>query len=587
MFKAANATVCRLRPKLRYDRISNKKIHTTTVFNNDKENNDHEFYKFQKRLLNGPNLKDFFKDENLRLQEGIPEEYVVPYLQNINKYGGCRKVYFDVYGCQMNVSDTEIIWSILKQENYEKTTDLKEADVVLVITCAIREGAEDKIWGRLDYLRGIKNSRKKDRPSMKIGLLGCMAERLKHKVLEEEKSVDLVAGPDSYRDLPRLLALTENNQKSINVQLSFEETYADITPVRLNEDSISAYVSIMRGCDNMCTYCIVPFTRGKERSRPVSSILKEVEHLSKSGVKEVTLLGQNVNSYRDVKEGSGFDNVTSLAKGFKTVYKAKKGGLRFADLLERVADIDPEIRVRFTSPHPKDFPDEVLQVIQSKPNICKNLHMPAQSGNTAVLERMRRGYTREAYLDLVSNIRKYLPDVALSSDFICGFCGESDEEFEDTITLMQAVEYNTAFLFAYSMREKTTAHRRFKDDVSPEVKQRRLLRMIEVFRNSAYKLNSLQIGKTNLVLVEQLSKRSNQNYQGRNDQNIRVILPSEGMVPYKNGSNGREVKPGDYVAVYINSASSQTLRGIPLYLTSLQDFYSEAPSRYYACQSYL
>ncbi|KAJ8915029.1 hypothetical protein NQ315_016004 [Exocentrus adspersus] len=532
--------------------------------------------KFRNKLLNGPNLKHFFKDEHLRDQENLPEDEVIPYLQDINRYTPNRKVYFDVYGCQMNVNDTEIIWAILKENKFERTPNLVDADVILIITCAIRDSAEEKIWGRLNYLKGIKKSRLKDRPSLKIGLLGCMAERLKEKVLEKDGTVDVVAGPDSYRDLPRLLALTENNQRSVNVLLSLDETYADITPVRLNEDSVSAFVSIMRGCDNMCTYCIVPFTRGRERSRLVSSILREVEHLSEQGVKEVTLLGQNVNSYRDVSESdSRMDNVTSLAKGFKTVYKAKKGGLRFADLLQRVSGVNPEMRVRFTSPHPKDFPDEVIQMIQSHPNICKNLHMPAQSGNSAVLERMRRGYTREAYLELVKHIRRYIPQVALSSDFICGFCGETDEEFEDTITLMEEVQYNTAFLFPYSMREKTTAHRRFQDDVPPHVKQQRLERMIQVFRQTALRLNTAQIGKTHLVLIEGYSRRSKNFLQGRNDQNIKVILPSSEIVPFKDGSGAREVNVGDYVAVHVNDANSQILKAIPLYLTSLQDFYAE------------
>lgn len=318
--------------------------------------------KFRNKLLNGPNLKDFFKNEHLSDQENLPEEQVVPYLQDINRYTARRKVYFDVYGCQMNVNDTEIIWAILKDNKFERTRNVIDADVILIITCAIRDSAEEKIWARLTYFKGIKKIRLKDRPSLKVGLLGCMAERLKEKVLEKDHLVDVVAGPDSYRDLPRLLALTENNQRSVNVLLSLDETYADITPVRLNENSISAFVSIMRGCDNMCTYCIVPFTRGRERSRSVTSILREVEYLSEQGVKEVTLLGQNVNSYRDLSEHNNSESFTSMAKGFKTVYKVKKGGLRFADLLERVANINPEMRIRFTSPHPKDFPDEVIQV---------------------------------------------------------------------------------------------------------------------------------------------------------------------------------------------------------------------------------
>lgn len=471
----------------------------------------------------------------------------------------------------MNVNDIEIVWSILKENKFERTLNLVEADVILLMTCSIRESAEEKIWGRLDYIRGLKKVRRKDRPSLKVGILGCMAERLKEKVLEKESMVDLVAGPDSYRHLPRLLSLTENNQKSINVLLSLDETYADITPVRLNENSISAFVSIMRGCDNMCTYCIVPFTRGRERSRPIASILGEVENLSKQGVKELTLLGQNVNSYRDISSDNKIDNITTLASGFKTVYKPKKGGLRFSDLLRKVAEVDSEMRIRFTSPHPKDFPDDVIETIRMYPNICKNLHMPAQSGNTAVLERMRRGYTREAYIDLIKHIRNLIPDVALSSDFICGFCGETDEEFEDTVSLMNEIKYNTAFLFPYSMREKTTAHRRYQDNVPADIKQKRLENMIQVFRHHAEKLNRSQIGKKHLVLIEGYSKRSKSFLQGRNDHNIRVIVPSE-HVPDKNGNNLRDLKPGDYVAVRVNDANSQTLRAVPLYTTSLKDF---------------
>lgn len=315
-----------------------------------------------KRVLqDGPNLKEFIQSQEVHLEP--TEDISVPYYSSAATQGNKRKVYFDVYGCQMNVNDTEIIWAILKNNGFLKTEDLSEADVALVVTCAIREGAEAKIWHRIKQINAVRRKRGKDKPQMKIGILGCMAERLKHQILEKDKSVDLVAGPDAYKDLPRLLALTENNQTAVNVLLSLDETYADVMPVRLNENSVSAFVSIMRGCDNMCTYCIVPFTRGRERSRPVSSILKEVEQLAKQGVKEVTLLGQNVNSYRDLSETSeSSDKPTSMAKGFKTVYKSKIGGLRFADLLEKVAEIDPEIRIRFTSPHPKDFPDEVLDV---------------------------------------------------------------------------------------------------------------------------------------------------------------------------------------------------------------------------------
>lgn len=334
----------------------------------------------------------------------------------------------------------------------------------------------------------------------------------------------------------------------------------------------------------MCTYCIVPFTRGRERSRPVDSILSEVKQLSDLGVKEVTLLGQNVNSYRDLSKSCEFhassalsSKETHLAKGFKTVYKSKIGGLRFADLLEKVADVDPEMRIRFTSPHPKDFPDEVLQVIKCRPNICKSLHIPAQSGNSAVLDRMRRGYTRESYLELIQNIRSTLPNVTLSSDFICGFCDETEEEFQDTLSLIDEVRYNMAYLFAYSMREKTTAHRRYSDNVPKNVKLERLQRMSALFRSHLEHINRSQIGQLQLVLVEGNSKRSNSQLQGRNDGNIKVILP-QGEVPDVDGKEYSPIKPGDYIVVQINAASSQVLKGIPLYHTKLGDYYNNSYS---------
>ncbi|KAK9738028.1 Radical SAM superfamily [Popillia japonica] len=491
-----------------------------------------------KKLLDGPQLKDFITKPQYELAS---ED--VPYLDNTN-FGHHRKVYFDVHGCQMNVNDTEIVWSILKSHNYLKTDDLEDADIVLVMTCAIREGAETKIWNKLENLKGLRNKKieKNIKPRMKIGILGCMAERLKEKILEKERTVDIIAGPDSYKDLPRLLAVTENDQIAINVLLSLDETYADIMPVRLNENAVTAFVSIMRGCDNMCTYCIVPFTRGRERSRPVSSIIDELQYLSDQGVKEITLLGQNLKDLRWLN---------------LPVYKTKLGGLRFADLLEKVADVNPEIRIRFTSPHPKDFPDEVLQLIQEKPNICQSLHLPAQSGNSNVLERMRRGYTREAYLELVEHVRQILPNVAISSDFICGFCGETEEEFQDTLSLIEAVKYNTAYLFPYSMREKTTAHRRYQDDVPQYIKQRRLDRMIHLYRGIVKSLNRQKIGQLQLVLVEGYSKRSKLHLAGRNDANIKVIFPI-GEIPVQDDSSScRSIEPGDYIVVQINDSTSQ------------------------------
>ncbi|CAG4988255.1 unnamed protein product [Colias eurytheme] len=524
------------------------------------------------KLKDGPSLKDFIT-ASTGVTEVITHPPHIPYLPDSIQDTSKRKVFFDVFGCQMNLSDTEIVWSILKKDGFVRTEVEEEADIFLVMTCAIREGAESKIWYRLDHLRGYKRrralSKNRNRP-VKIGILGCMAERLKEKLIEKEKAVDVVAGPDSYRDLPRLLALTDNGQTAVNVLLSLDETYADVVPVRLNQDSVSAFISIMRGCDNMCTYCIVPFTRGRERSRPVDSIVEEVRQLSDQGVKEVTLLGQNVNSYRDVTQRTEkFE--TNLAPGFKTVYKSKKGGMRFADLLDKVSSIDPEMRIRFTAAHPKDFPDEVLQVIAERPNICKLLHLPAQSGSSAVLQRMRRGYTRDAYLRLVERVRGVIPSVGLSTDMICGFCGETDEEFEETLTLMKEVNYNVAFLFPYSMREKTAAYRRYQDDVPEEVKKERHNRMIDLYRRTCQQLNELEIGNIHLVLVEGVVPKSGK-LIGRNEFYLKVLFDQTSL-PSSDGN--REVKPGDYVSVKITSARSSVLNGEALYHTSIREFYKD------------
>ncbi|XP_059057780.1 mitochondrial tRNA methylthiotransferase CDK5RAP1 [Achroia grisella] len=523
------------------------------------------------KLKHGPNLSEFITGSSEPI---LTERPNIPYLPDSIQDNLKRKVFFDVYGCQMNLNDTDIVWSILKKEGFERTKIEEEADIFLVMTCAIREGAETKIWHRLDHLRGFKRrralSKYKNRP-VKIGLLGCMAERLKEKLIEKEKAVDVVAGPDSYRDLPRLLALTDSGQTAVNVLLSLDETYADVVPVRLNQDSVSAFISIMRGCDNMCTYCIVPFTRGRERSRPIASIVDEVRHLSDQGVKEVTLLGQNVNSYRDLS-GQSEKLDTHMAKGFKTVYKNKKGGLRFADLLDKVSAVDPEMRIRFTAAHPKDFPDEVLQVISERDNICKMVHLPAQSGSSAVLERMRRGYSREAYLDLVGHVKAAIPGVGLSTDMICGFCGETEEEFQETMSLMQLVDYNVAFLFPYSMREKTTAYRRYKDDVPEQVKKERHNRMVDLYRRKSQLLNEAEIGHTHLVLVESIVQKTGQ-ILGRNELYIKVLFDQTDILSQDGGK--RAVTPGDFVAVRIVGAKSSLLNGVPLYHTSIRDFYRD------------
>ncbi|KAL0978664.1 hypothetical protein UPYG_G00173660 [Umbra pygmaea] len=484
----------------------------------------------------------------------------------------------------MNVNDTEIAWSILQKKGYQRTSDVTQADVVLLVTCSIREKAEQTIWNRLRQLTAMKKKRLKTHTPMKIGVLGCMAERLKSELLEREKLVDVLAGPDAYRDLPRLLSHAQGGQQASNVLLSLEETYADVMPVHHSPHGYSAFVSIMRGCDNMCSYCIVPFTRGRERSRPVSSILEEVRILSEQGVKEVTLLGQNVNSYRDTSEELFCSpEPGQLSRGFKTVYRARPGGLRFADLLDRVSLIDPDMRIRFTSPHPKDFPDEVLQLIEERGNICKQIHLPAQSGSSRVLRAMRRGYSREAYLELVDNIKTIIPGVSLSSDFISGFCGETDEDHLQTLSLIREVRYNVGFLFAYSMRSKTHAFHRLQDDVPAEVKQLRLEELISVFREEATKVNSVLIGSTQLILVEGESKRSDKDLCGRNDGNVKVIFPRQEVAsqPTNTGTDSHTapINPGDYVLVKITSASSQSLRGHALRHTALRDGTTHLPDQ--------
>ena len=368
------------------------KVTQNSVKNNKIENS---------KLSEGPGLEHFIANSSFnnltnRQLRNISHPYIKP--KDVDGLG--RSVYFEVYGCPMNVSDAEIIWSILSKHNYTKSNVIEHADVVLIVTCSIRDSSEQKIWRKLKYLRGLK--RKKSKHQLKIGVLGCMAERLKTKLIEKEKLIDVVAGPDSYRDLPRLLAISDEGESSVNVLLSLEETYADIMPINLSNNNLKSYVSIMRGCDNVCSYCIVPFTRGKERSRSLNTIVDEVKYLSDQGVKEVTLLGQNVNSYRDTTDMKSSDrSKTITSDGFKSIYKPKEGGIRFGELLDKVSSVNPEMRIRFTSPHPKDFPDDVLHLINERNNICNCIHLPAQCGSSRVLELMNRGYTRESYLKLV------------------------------------------------------------------------------------------------------------------------------------------------------------------------------------------
>ncbi|KAJ6645888.1 CDK5RAP1-like protein [Pseudolycoriella hygida] len=520
--------------------------------------------KLQTDITSGPGLKEF-----LVAGKNIPKielDNSIPYLKSSQFNGNGRRVFFEIYGCQMNSNDAEVVYSVLKSSGYTKADRIEEADVVLLVTCSIRDRAETKIWHRLDHLTAIKRKRSSKKGPFQIGILGCMAERLKTKLLEKEQLVDIVAGPDSYKDLPRLLSLTKNGQSAVNTLLSLDETYADVMPVRLNEGSVTAYVTIMRGCDNMCSYCIVPFTRGRERSRPISSIENEVKVLAEQGIKEITLLGQNVNSYCDLTSDPDRTKNSPIVTGFKTVYKPKVGGVRFAELLETVAKAAPKTRIRFTSPHPKDFPNETLQVIKNHPNVCKSIHLPAQSGNNGVLERMRRGYTREAYMELVNNIRQTLPEVSLSSDFICGFCGETDEEFADTLSLMETVKYNVAYLFAYSMREKTTAHRRYSDDVPDEVKLMRLQAMVQIYRDGAAERNAMFVGKHQQILIEGVSKKSPKDLYGRNDANIKIIIPSTEIPTCPDDVSTRKgIKPGDLVMVNVTESNSQVLKGEALY----------------------
>ncbi|KAH7441859.1 hypothetical protein KP509_03G059000 [Ceratopteris richardii] len=493
----------------------------------------------------------------------------------------------------------------MKDAGYSQIVEnADEADVILINTCAIREHAESKVWQRLNYFKHLKNRWKqqtgfesgKPRSAPKVAVLGCMAERLKEKLVEANKMVDVVCGPDAYKDLPRLLATLGQGQTAVNTLLSLEETYADVTPVRISKDSVSAFVSIMRGCNNMCSYCIVPFTRGRERSRPANSILAEVGQLWEQGIKEVMLLGQNVNSYNDIS-GITLENVEGTferntpwchSSGFSSICRTKEDGLRFSDLLDAVSSRFPEMRFRFTSPHPKDFPDELLHLMAERPNVCKHVHLPAQSGSTRVLERMRRGYTREAYLALVERIRSILPNSSLSSDFIAGFCGETEKDHEETLSLIEMVGYDMAYMFAYSLREKTHAHRKYEDDVPEATKQRRLSEIIQTFRASSVPRFVSQIGSNQLVLVTGKSKRDARDWLGLNEKGNKVIFPTKQLPFVENqfdGSKGtsadihsevREPRPGDYVEVQILQTSTASLRAEALSLTNIRSFTSKS-----------
>ncbi|OPZ99803.1 MAG: (Dimethylallyl)adenosine tRNA methylthiotransferase MiaB [Bacteroidetes bacterium ADurb.Bin408] len=431
-----------------------------------------------------------------------------------------KKIYIETYGCQMNFSDSEIVAAVVKEAGHSLCESPKLADVIFVNTCSIRENAELRVRNRIQEFKSLK----KKNPDLIIGILGCMAERLKTQLLEEEQFVDIIAGPDAYRDIPHLIGNVESGIKGVNVLLSHEETYSDLNPVRLGSNGVSAFISIMRGCQNFCTYCVVPYTRGKERSRDMLSIVNEATSLFNNGYREITLLGQNVNSYN-------WQQYT------------------FADLIKAVAQINPLLRVRFATSHPKDMSDALIHTIAALPNICKSVHLPVQSGSTAILNRMHRKYTREAYLERIQTIRKHIPEASITTDIITGFCGETEEDHQTTLSLMETVSFDYAFMFKYSQRPGTQAAKLYADDIPEEVKAKRLQEIIDLQNKLSLKSNRNDIGKIFEVLAEGPSKRSQDYFSGRNSQNKMVIFPA------------RNTKPGDYVNVKVTHCTSASLKG--------------------------
>lgn len=450
-----------------------------------------------------------------------------PFEKDNNQYE--KKFYIESYGCQMNFSDSEIVASILYENGFGATRNFEEANLILINTCSIREKAEQTVRNRLQMFKGLK----KQRPDTLIGVLGCMAERLKAKFLEEEQLVDMVIGPDAYRSLPGLIEEANGGQKAVNVLLSREETYADIAPVRLDSNGVSAFISIMRGCNNMCSFCVVPFTRGRERSRDAKSIVQEAKNLFEKGFREVTLLGQNVDSYHYTDPDTG-------------------SSTNFAQLLELTAKVSPLLRVRFSTSHPKDITDEVLHTMASYHNICKYIHLPVQSGSTRVLQLMNRTYTREWYIRRVDRIREIMPDCALSSDIITGFCTETEEDHQETLDVIRHSRYDLSYMFAYSERPGTLAQRRFEDDVPEAVKKRRLQEVIELQTEITRENYLAEIGKTFEVLIEGSSKRSEEHWSGRNTQNKVIVFAKDpaGLL-----------KKGDYVQVKVTGTTGATLLG--------------------------
>lgn len=469
--------------------------------------------------------------ENKVIDESMQGEATM--LNDSEDTTGKKKLFIESYGCQMNFSDSEVVASIMKNDGYTTTRNVDEADVVLINTCSIRENAETRVRNRLTEFK----KKKEDNPELVVGILGCMAERLKKNLLEEEKLVDLVAGPDAYRDLPNLIEEVGTGQKAVNVLLSRDETYADISPVRLDHGGISAFVTIMRGCDNMCSFCVVPFTRGRERSRDPHTIVEECRDLFEKGYREVTLLGQNVDSYRW--------NISSKGE----IKDASQPTTNFAQLMEMVALVSPDLRVRFSTSHPKDMTDDVLEIMAKYENICPYIHLPVQSGNTDVLYRMNRGYSREWYLERIDAIKRIIPDCAISTDIITGFCGETEAEHAETLSLMDSVQYDFAYMFKYSERPKTLAERRFADDVPENVKGKRLDQIIEKQLASSLASNKRQIGTIQKVLIEGKSKRSDEHLCGRTGRNSMVIFPK------------LDCEKGQYVMVRIDECTSATLMG--------------------------
>jgi tRNA-2-methylthio-N6-dimethylallyladenosine synthase len=435
-----------------------------------------------------------------------------------------KKVYIETYGCQMNVADSEVVVSILSDAGFETTEEIDNAALILINTCSIRDNAEQRIWSRLKAISHLK----KHRNDLKIGVIGCMAERLKEKLIETDQLVDIVVGPDAYRQLPSLVSEAESGHKAVNVLLSREETYADIAPVRMDKNGVSSFVSIMRGCNNMCAYCVVPYVRGAERSRDPGSVLREVNKLYEMGYREVTLLGQNVDSYK-------WETYSEIVK--------------FHNLLEKVASVNPLLRVRFSTSHPKDISDELLATIAGHDNICKHIHLPAQSGSSRILKLMNREYSREWYMDRVNAIRRIVPGCSLSTDMITGFCTETEQDHKESLSLMEWVGFDFAYMFKYSERPGTRAARKYEDDISEKVKSERLSEMIAVQNKLSAKSKKSDVGKVFEVLIEGFSKRSQEYFSGRTSQNKVVVLPAA------------DLKKGDYVKVLIERSTSATLIG--------------------------